>query len=55
MLADRSLLPLDYMPFWNKPSFFFLPFMNKNNAAKEGTLIDVSAKSNVVGMFRPLQ
>lgn len=29
--------------------------MNKDNAAKEGTLIGVSVKGNVSGMFRPLQ
>lgn len=32
-----------------------LPFMNKDNAAKEGTVIDVSVKSNEIGMFHPLQ
>lgn len=37
------------MPSNNKP------FMNNDNAAKKKTLIDVSVKSNAVGMFSSIQ
>lgn len=40
------------MPSHNRP---FLPFMNKDNAAKKRTLTDASVKSNVVGMFSSMQ
>lgn len=42
MLAD---ITADYVPSHNKP------FMNKDNAAKQKTMSDVSGASNVVGMY----